>query len=435
MSGGPRRLVSRPCGPLVGEVRAVSDKSLSHRALIFASLSRGRSRIREANRGEDCRSTAGALAALGAGVEPTEDGWEIEGTRGRFRDPEEILDLGNSGTGIRLLAGCIAGRRTCAVLTGDCSLRRRPMRRVAEPLERMGASIHLRDGEYPPMAIRGAIPRPLRYEAPIASAQVKSAILLAATGLEGGIVEVREPACSRDHTERFMEWLGLPIVREAASCLVRAPIPGIDRFEISIPADPSSAAFYIVAATLVPGSDLLLGSVLLNPTRSGFLDALAAMGASIEVEEEDGSGPERIARIRARYAPLRGTEISGELLLRSIDEIPILTVAAVAAQGVTEIRDARELRVKESDRLASSAAMARALGAEVALADDRLTIHGRGAIEAGAIEVRGDHRIAMSGIVAGCAARGEVAIDDASPIPTSDPGFVAGIVRLGANLE
>lgn len=434
MSGRPAAMVVRSCGPLRGEARPVRDKSITHRALIFAALAGGRSWVREANLGEDCRSTADAVGMLGAEMREIEGGWEVVGAEGRFRDPAGVLDLRNSGTGIRLLSGCIAGRGVFAVLTGDASLLRRPMRRIAEPLERMGAVVMLRGGEYPPIAIRGASPMPIRYEAPVASAQVKSAVLLAATGLLEGEAEVREPALSRDHTERFMEWLGLPIARDGTRSVLRGPVGSIRSFEIAVPVDPSSAAFYAVAASITPGSDLWIDGLLLNPTRTGFLDVLAAMGAEIEVAEAPAAGPEPVGRVRIRSSRLRGTTIAGDLLVRCIDEIPILAVAAAAAEGVTEIRDARELRVKESDRLATSGDMARALGAEVELGEDRLTIRGSGGMAGGAVRTHGDHRIAMSAIVAGCAARGHVTVDDASPIPTSDPGFVSEMRRLGANL-
>jgi len=429
------QVVSRPCGPLRGTVRPVGDKSLTHRGLIVASLARGTSAITGANPGEDCSGTAAALSKLGARVRPIPDGWEIEGAPGGLRDPEEVLDLGNSGTAIRLLAGLVAGQSRYAVLTGDASLRRRPMRRIAEPLERMGARVLLRDEDYPPIAVRGGDVRPVRYRLPVASAQVKSCCLLAALGLRDGEIVLEEPGPSRDHSERLLGWLGAAIEWGHGRIVLRAPIPTFSGFAWAIPADISAACFYLVAATLVPGSDVIVKNVLLNPTRTGSCDALRAMGADLEIREDDASGPEPVGTIRVRSAHLHGIAIGGDLLTRALDEAPILAVAAAAAEGVTEILGAAELRVKESDRIESSAALARALGAEVETGPDRISIRGRGFLGGCAVRSRGDHRIAMSALVAGCAARGPVTVDDASAIATSDPEFLASLARLGADLS
>jgi 3-phosphoshikimate 1-carboxyvinyltransferase len=428
------RLSSRPCGPLRGDVRAIGDKSLTHRALILASISSGASRISGANPGEDCRSTARALSSLGATLRPAEGGWEIEGGWERLHDPEEILDLGNSGTGIRLLAGLVAGRSLYAVLTGDASLRRRPMRRIAEPLEKIGAQLFLRRGEFPPIAVRGGNVRAISYRLPFASAQVKSCCLLASLGLRDGEILLQEPGPSRDHTERLLRWLGVDLDWDGRNVRLRAPIPKLEGFAWKVPADISAAAFYIVAATIVPGSEVHLAGVLLNPTRTGCLDVLRRMGADIEIEEDDPSGPEPVGTIHVRSASLHGTVIDGDLLIRALDEVPILAVAAAAAQGETRFLDAAELRVKESDRIESSASLARALGAEVETGGDRLVVLGRGGLRGCAVASHGDHRIAMSAIVAGCAASGPVEVDDASAIDTSDPEFLASLTRLGADL-
>lgn len=428
------RVASRPCGPLRGDVHTVGDKSLTHRALILAAISHGTSRISGANLGEDCGATARALSNLGAILRPSEAGWEIEGGWDSLHDPEDILDLGNSGTGIRLLAGLAVGRSLYAVLTGDASLRRRPMRRIAEPLVKMGAQVLLRHGEFPPVAVQGRGVRAIRYRLPVASAQVKSCCLLASLGLREGETVLTEPGSSRDHTERFLRWLGVDLVSDGTTVTLRAPVPRLSSFSWRVPGDISAAAFYVVAATMVPASQVRLKGVLLNPTRTGCLEILRRMGADIVIEEEDVSGPEPVGTIHVRSAPLRGTVIEGELLLRAIDEVPILSVAAAAAYGETHFLGATELRVKESDRIESSASLARGLGAEVETGTDRLAIRGKGELHGCVVASHGDHRIAMSAIVAGCAARGPVEVDDATQIATSDPEFLAQISRLGADL-
>ncbi|MBD3162885.1 MAG: 3-phosphoshikimate 1-carboxyvinyltransferase [Candidatus Eisenbacteria bacterium] len=437
MSGDvPRSLRSRPAGPLRGTVRPIGDKSLTHRGLILASLARGRSTIREANPGEDCRATAAALGALGARVAETASGWEIDGTGGRLRDPEGPLDLGNSGTGIRLLTGLVAGAGIAATLTGDDSLRKRPMGRIAEPLRSMGASIALREERTPPIVVRAAGRlRPLSFQLPIASAQVKSAILLAGLGAEAGEILVEEPGPSRDHTERMLAWRGVGVAREDLRVRMRTPAPPLAAFDFEVPGDPSAAAFYAVAASLVPGSDVLLEGVGLNPTRTGALEALASMGAAIEAEPREGAGPEPIGTIRIRAAKLRGTVIAGPLLVRAIDEVPVLAVAAAAADGETWFRDAGELRVKESDRIESTAQLVRSLGVEVETGPDWIRIVGRPDWTGGTVDAQGDHRIAMSALVAGCRAAEGVRVDDVRPVETSDPRFLATIASLGADLS
>jgi 3-phosphoshikimate 1-carboxyvinyltransferase len=434
-SGRLRPLVSNPSGPLRGTIRPIGDKSLTHRALIFGALARGTSRISHPNPGEDCTHTAHALSRLGATLSPLPTGWEITGAAGRLHDPEGVLDLGNSGTGIRLLAGVIAGQSLCAVLTGDASLRRRPMRRIAEPLEAIGATVLLRGGEYPPLAVRGGTIHPVHHRLSVASAQVKSCILLASMGLKGGDAVVEEPSMSRDHTERLMEWLGLPISRDGYRVTLRGPVPPIEGFRFSVPADFSAAAFYIVAATLVAGSDVTLEGVLLNPTRTGAIEVLKAMGADLEIEETGDGRPEPVGSIRVRGGSLRGTEVGGDLLVRAIDEVPILAVAAAAAEGETLFRDARELRMKESDRIAATASLVQAMGAEVETGPDWLRIVGRGRLTGGVVAAHGDHRVAMSAIIGGLAATGPVLVDDVGSISTSDPTFLDRLIQLGATFS
>ena len=308
------------------------------------------------------------------------------------------------------------------------------MRRIAEPLRAMGATVLLRDEEYPPIAIRGGRLQAIHYRLPVASAQVKSCLLLAGLGVVEGELVLEEPGPSRDHTERLFSGLGLPITRDGLTVRLRAPTAVHDGFRFTVPSDPSSAAFFLVAACITPGSDLLLTDVSLNPTRTGILDVLKAMGADLTISEEKSDQPEPIGSIRVRASSLKGTTIGGSLLLRAMDEVPVLGIAAAAAEGETLIRDARELRVKESDRLESTASMVRCLGGEVEVGADWMRIAGRGYLTGGKVETRGDHRIAMSAIVAGCAARSAVWIDDAGAIATSDPTFLDSMRRLGVEL-
>jgi 3-phosphoshikimate 1-carboxyvinyltransferase len=435
MSGSvARALEARSSGPLRGRLRPIGDKSLTHRSLILAAMAAGRSSIRGANPGEDCAATAAALARLGVEVREADGGWDIEGAP-RFRDADDVIDCGNSGTGIRLLTGLIAGRSVYAVLTGDPSLRGRPMKRIAEPLRQMGADVWLRDDSFPPIAVRGGALRPISYRMPVASAQIKSAILLAGLGLREGTLVVEEPGPSRDHTERLLDWMGYP-VRVASS---RVTLEGSTRvpaaFSFDVPADISAAMFFLVAALITPGSEVVLDDVLVNPTRTGGLDVLRAMGARIEVEPAADLGPEPVARLTARASELRGTTVEGALTVRALDEVPILAVAAVAAVGETVIRDAGELRVKESDRIESTAGLARALGAEVETGPDWISIKGRGGIASGQIRTQGDHRIAMSALVAGCASQQAVTIDSSDSVATSDPSFLSKLAGLGAELR
>lgn len=436
MKGTTKRSVTvDPGSPLQGDLRPIGDKSLTHRAVIMAGIARGRSTITHPNPGEDCAATARAIASLGARVDRTEHGFEIGGAAGKLTDPEEIVDLGNGGTGIRLMTGLIAGQSLYAVLTGDASLRKRPMRRIAEPLARMGVTILLRDGEYPPIAVKGGEIRPLDYKLPVASAQVKSCLMLAALGLKEGVVALEEPGPSRDHTERIFDWLGKPVSRDRFRVEIKAPVEEHSGFDFAVPSDMSSSAFYLVAGSIQPSSELTLESVNLNPTRSGVVDALRAMGADLLIEEDKTDSPEPVGSIRVRPAALKGTVIDGPLLVRAIDEVPVLAVAAMVASGETLFRDARELRVKESDRIESTASLVRALGGEVETGPDWMRIKGIGHIEGGRVESRGDHRIAMSALVAGCASRGPVVVDDTTPIATSDPTFLDTISRLGARLR
>jgi 3-phosphoshikimate 1-carboxyvinyltransferase len=426
--------ISRPAGPLRGTLVVPGDKSVSHRALMLGALAEGDSHIRGFLEGEDTRATAAVFAQLGVSIETPAPGERLVhgvGLRG-LRAADRPLDCGNAGTGMRLLTGLLAGQSFDSTLVGDASLSRRPMRRVTEPLARMGARIDARDG-LPPLHIHGGQRlEGIRYELPVASAQVKSALLLA--GLyAGGETEILEPHPTRDYTERMLAAFGWPVdfapgrARLTGGHVLRAT-------DVQVPADFSSAAFFLVAASLVPGSELLLRAVGLNPRRTGLLQALRLMGAEIDVLDERHGGGEPVADLRVRHAPLHGIELPAALVPDMIDEFPALFVAAAAAQGTTVIRGAAELRVKESDRIASMAAGLRALGGQVEETPDGAVITG-GTFGPGTVESHGDHRVAMSFAVAGLLARGDVRIEDCRNVATSFPGFMELANGCGFALE
>jgi len=415
--------ISRPAGPLRGELRVPGDKSISHRALMLAALAEGRSRIEGFLEGEDTRATAAALQQLGVRISAPADGVRVVdgvGLHG-LRAAERPLDCGNAGTGMRLLAGLLAGQRFDSTLIGDASLSRRPMRRVIEPLSAMGARIDSRDG-LPPLLIHGG--RSLRgvtIDTPVASAQVKSALLLA--GLyAAGTTEVREPQPTRDYTERMLAAFGWPIAFGPGW----ARLQGGQRLhatDVCVPGDFSSAAFFIVAACVTPGSDLVLREVGLNPRRIGLLEVLRAMGADIRVDSSREQGGEPVGDLHVRHAPLRGIEIPVAHVADMIDECPILLVAAAAAEGRTALRGALELRVKESDRIAVMAAGLQRLGSAVEELPDGAVIEG-GTLCGGEVDSSGDHRCAMSFAVAGLVAATPVRIRDCANVATSFPGFL-----------
>ena len=411
-------------GRLQGELVVPGDKSVSHRAIMLAALAEGVSRIDGFLEGEDTRATAAAFAAMGVKIEVPSASQRIVhgvGLHG-LKPPAAAIDCGNAGTGMRLMAGLLAGQSFDSELRGDESLSRRPMRRVVEPLTSMGAVIESNEGALPPLRIRGG--RKLTGKAftpAIASAQVKSAILLAGLYAEGA-TEVREIHPTRDYTERMLAAFGWPI--EFGSGWAR--VSGGHRLtatDVIVPADFSSAAFFLVAATVTPGSSLRLRSVGMNPRRTGLLDALRLMGADITEVDRVERGGEWLADLVVRHAPLHGIQLPEALVPDMIDEFPILFVAAAAAQGVTRISGAAELRVKESDRLAMMARGLGALGIEVVEHADGAEITG-GTIRTGRVESAGDHRIAMAFVVAGLMADGPVIIDDCSNVATSFPGFM-----------
>ncbi len=416
--------VSAPAGPLRGELRVPWDKSISHRAIMLAALAEGASRIAGFLEGEDTRATARAFAQMGVRIEAPADGERVVhgvGLHGLCA-PADAIDCGNAGTAMRLLTGLLCAQRFDSRLTGDASLSRRPMRRVIEPLTRMGAQIDAEPGDVPPLRIHGGRAlRGIAYESPVASAQVKSAVLLAGLYADGE-TSVREPQPTRDYTESMLAAFGWPVTY--APGLAR--LTGGHRLhatELRVPADFSSAAFFLVAATIVPGSELVLREVGMNPRRTGLLEALRAMGADIRVENPRGAGAFAVADLVVRHAPLAGSDVPAELVPDMIDEFPILFVAAAAAKGMTRIRGAAELRVKESDRIAVMANGLRALGVRVEETPDGASIEG-GAIDGGEVDAAGDHRCAMSFAVAGAIARDPVRIRDCANVATSFPGFV-----------
>ncbi|GAB3791700.1 3-phosphoshikimate 1-carboxyvinyltransferase [Dyella agri] len=422
--------VSHAARSLRGSVHVPGDKSVSHRALMFGALAEGTSRIRGFLEGEDTRATAAVLQQLGVRIETPADGERVVhgvGLHGLHASTDP-LDCGNAGTGMRLLAGLLAGQAFDSILIGDASLSKRPMRRVTNPLAAMGARIDTQDG-LPPLHVRGGQHlQGIRYELPVASAQVKSALLLAGLYAEGE-TEVIEPHPTRDYTERMLAAFGWPIAFEPG----RAKLSGghtLRATDVDVPADFSSAAFFLVAASIVPGSELRLPAVGLNPRRTGLLEALRLMGADIRVEDPRESGGEPVGDLMVRYAPLHGVELPEALVPDMIDEFPALFVAAAAATGRTVIRGAAELRVKESDRLAAMATGLRVLGIVVDETPDGATIHG-GTLAGGTVESLTDHRIAMSFAVAGLVARAPVRINDCYHVATSFPGFMQLANRCG----
>ncbi len=434
---GRQDWLAAPGGALRGEVAVPGDKSVSHRAIMLAAIADGVSRIEGFLEGEDTRATAAIFARLGVRIEAPSAGVRIVHGVGidGLRPPEAAapLDCGNAGTGMRLLCGLLAGQRFASVLVGDASLSKRPMRRVIDPLARMGARIGAREGGLPPLTIEAnnAL-QAIDFTPEIASAQVKSAILLAALHARG-TTTVREPQPTRDYTERMLAAFGYPI--EFAPGLAR--IEGGHRLratDVRVPADFSSAAFFIVAATLVPGSELRLPQVGMNPRRIGLLHVLRAMGADIAEENAGEQGGEPVADLVVRHAPLHGIAVPREHVADMIDEFPALFVAAACAEGDTVVGDAAELRVKESDRIASMATGLRALGIAVDEAPDGATIHG-GALQGGGVDSNGDHRIAMAFAVAAQRARGPVRIGDVANVATSFPGFDALASAAGFGLQ
>jgi 3-phosphoshikimate 1-carboxyvinyltransferase len=435
-------LVSRRSGPLSGRIRVPGDKSISHRALILGALSVGETRITGLLEGEDVINTGKAMRALGATVERTGQGaWRINGVGvAGFAQPAGSLDFGNSGTGCRLVLGAVAGCPVTVRFDGDASLRKRPMRRVLDPLERMGArATEVAEGGRLPLTIAGARdPIPIVYEPPAASAQLKSAVLLAGLAAPGETVVVEREA-TRDHTERMLRHFGADVRTEplgAHGCRVTLKgRPELVPAPVMVPADPSSAAFPLVAALIVPGSDIVLDGVMLNMTRTGLFTTLREMGAMIEECDRRDEGGEGVADLRVRASSLRGVDVPAERAPFMIDEYLVLGVAAAFAEGTTRMRGLKELRVKESDRLAAAADMLRVNGVDVEIEGDDLIVHGKGrACGGGLVATHMDHRIAMSALVMGLASDKPVKVDDTAFIATSFPDFAGMMRRMGGDL-
>ncbi len=434
-------LTARRNGPLSGAVRVPGDKSMSIRALILGALTVGATRVGGLLEGEDALNTAKALQALGARIEHTgERQWLIHGVGvGGFAEPANALDFGNSGTGCRLALGAVAGCPVTATFDGDASLRSRPMQRVLDPLQRMGArTLASADGRLPLTLAGARDPMPIVFKPPVASAQLKSATLLAGLAAPGETVVI-EAEATRDHTEKMLVHFGAKVRVEPEGGGRRITLTGQPEFiprPVTVPADPSSAAFPLVAALLVPGSDVILNGVMMNPLRTGLLTTLAEMGARIERLEERNEGGEDVADLRIRAGALRGVEVPAARAPSMIDEYPILAVAAAFAEGMTVMRGLKELRVKESDRLAATAALLRANGVAVDIEGDDLIVHGKTrAAGGGTVTTHMDHRIAMAAIVLGLASDKPVQIDDGTFIATSFPGFVELMRSLSAELS
>ena len=422
----------KPAAKVRGEITVPGDKSISHRSIMLGSIARGVTTVTGFLRGEDNMSTLNAFRAMG--VDVTDDGETLriegKGLHG-LAEPFDILDCGNSGTSMRLMTGLLAGQRFFSILTGDRYLRNRPMKRVLEPLGRMGGAIYGRaGGDRAPLAIVGRELAAINYASPVASAQIKSSIMLA--GLyASGATTISEPHVSRDHSERMFRYFGADIELSPAGVTVRGGRELQGR-EIAVPGDISSAAFFIVAALIIPGSELLIRGVGINPTRTGILDILTAMGADIELLDSREVSGEPVADLLVRGSQLRGIEIGGDVVPRAIDEFPVICVAASLAEGRTVVRDAKELRVKETDRIAAMAANLRTAGVHVVETEDGMEIEGAGRLAGGCFESFGDHRIAMSMLIAGLAAGGDVTVNDVDCIATSFPNFFALLESVAA---
>ncbi len=432
----------RPPGPLSGRLAVPGDKSISHRSLMFGALAVGTTEISGLLEGEDVLRTAAAMRALGAEVERLDAAagrWRVSGRGiGGLVEPADVLDMGNSGTAARLLCGLLAGHPIFSVMTGDASLRRRPMKRVTEPLSATGARFWTREGGRLPLAVQGAVdPLPLDYRLPVASAQVKSACLLA--GLcAPGTTRVVEPEPTRDHTENMLRHFGatVRVAEEGAGRVIELEgQPELVAAPILVPGDPSSAAFLLVAALLVPGSRLTIANVGLNPLRTGLFATLREMGAELTIENARTEGGEPVGDLVAAHSDLRGVEVPPGRAPSMIDEYPILAVAASGARGMTRMRGLKELRVKESDRLAATAGLLASAGVRAEIDGDDLIVHGTGGAipGGGTVETHMDHRIAMSALVMGLAARAPVAVDDAAFIETSFPGFATLVNRAAGD--
>ena len=436
-------LTARRSGPLKGRIRVPGDKSISHRALILAAMTVGESTIGGLLEGDDVIHTADVMRALGAKVARSHEGlWRIHGVGvAGFAEPAGPLDFGNSGTGCRLVVGAVAGCGITATFDGDASLRKRPMRRVLDPLEKMGARVvSAGEGDRLPLTLKGATdPMPITYESPVPSAQLKSAVLLMGLAAPGETTVI-EAEATRDHTERLLKHFGAKIVTKPhgqhGRRIVLQGQPELEPANVVVPADPSSAAFPMVAALVVPGSELILDAVMTNALRTGLFATLKEMGANIETLATRDDGGEEVADLRVTTSQLKGVEVPPERAPSMIDEYLILAVAAAFAQGTTRMRGLKELRVKESDRLEATADMLRVNGVAVEIEGDDLIVHGKGSVAGGGeVKTHMDHRIAMSALMMGLASEQPVRIDDSAFIATSFPDFTGLMRSLGADLS
>jgi len=421
--------------PLSGELTVPGDKSISHRSIMFGSLAEGETVVHGFLHGEDNHATLNAFRAMGIEIAEEQGGLLRISGRGLhgLQEPSDVLDCGNSGTTMRLMTGLLSGQQFFSVLSGDQYLRRRPMKRVVAPLGEMGAQIFGRGGgDLAPLAISGSSLRGYEYSSPIASAQVKSALLLAGLYADGPTT-VFEPHLSRDHSERMLGYFGAKLQALDGGVSIE-PQPHLVGREVHVPGDISSAAFYLVAASIVPGSELLLRNVGVNPTRSGILDILDAMGANIERLNPRELSGEPVADLLVRSADLMGIEIGGEVVPRAIDEFPVVSVAACFAEGETVIRDAKELRVKETDRIAAMTSELVKLGGVVEAREDGMLIQGVGELKGGTVTSHGDHRIAMSMAVAALRGQASVSVSDTECTETSFPGFWESLATIGAEV-
>ena len=431
-----RQTVSRP-SLLEGAISVPGDKSVSHRALLLNSIALGEARLTGLSAGEDVLSTMRCLKAMGARIEPGEEAGSVVvyGIDHGLQEPQDVLDAGNSGTSMRLLSGLLAAQPFTSVLTGDDSLRSRPMGRIVQPLKNMGAQIMGRNNDtLAPLTIRGGELRGIEYTMPVASAQVKSSIMLAGLSADSETI-LHQPAKSRDHTERMLAAMGAPVEVDGLSLLLR---PGrLRAVDIAVPGDISSAAFWLVAGLCHPNARIIVRNVGINPSRMGIIEALRAMGTgtSLRLLQERTVGGEPVADLLVESGQLKGIEIGGDIIPRIIDELPVLAVAACFAEGVTVVRDAEELRVKESDRIETTVCQLKGLGAKIEARQDGMVIQGTGWLQGAACQSHGDHRLALALAVAGLLAQGETTIYGGAAASVSYPDFWQHLARLCGNAQ
>ncbi len=424
-------------GPLIGHTTVPADKSITHRALLFGAIADGVSRIRNPLRSGDTNATLGVVRALGVAVRESESGELLVHGRGLhgLQEPETVLDCVNSGTTVRLLIGYLAGQDFFSVLAGSPQLRKRPMGRVTDPLRQMGAHIDGRDGgKLLPLAITGSRLHGVNYELPVPSAQVKTALLLAGLYADG-LTVVIEPGPARDHTERMLASMGAPIVRKGKYITSERPQRPLAPLDITVPGDFSSAAFLLAAGILAPGSDITIQSVGVNPTRRGLLDALISMGAEVQLDNWREMAGEPTGDLHVHHGELAGSAVQGDQIVTMIDELPVFAVIATQARGDTIVRDAAELRVKETDRIATTVTELRKLGADIEELPDGFVVHGPTKLHGAHVSSHGDHRLAMALAVAGLIAEGVTTVEDAACASDSFPGFEETLRKLGAKLD